>query len=101
MTIDWKILSYAMIISSAIVWTCSVVVSLLFIQPLLDMWSSLPDILSGNTSYTYAESSLPSIPLWILLLSSLFLWIVSTFFLYGVINILKKRRKENALSVKE
>ncbi|MFA5102087.1 MAG: hypothetical protein WC525_02945 [Candidatus Thermoplasmatota archaeon] len=101
MPVDWKMLSYAMVISSAIIWTCSVVISLLFIQPLLDMWSSLPDILSGNTSYTYAGSSLPSIPLWILLLSFLFLWIVSTFFLYGVMNILKKRREENTLSVKE
>jgi hypothetical protein len=94
MNVDWKLLSYAMIVSVGIIWVCAFIVSVLFIQPLLDMWRDLPQILSGieNHSLTIAVSNQPTIPLWILLILSLFLWIVLTVILYIIMNSLKKRK---------
>jgi hypothetical protein len=94
MTVDWKLLSYAMFISVIIVWISAVIVSVLFIQPSLDMWRDLPQILSGNVSYTFAESSLPNIPLWFLLIVSLLLWCSLTIFFYVIMKALKKMKKE-------
>lgn len=97
MTVNWKLLSYAMIVSVVIIWLCALVVSVLFIQPLLDMWRCLPKFLSNtsqNHSTTIAVSKLPSIPLWVLLVVSLLLWITFTLIVYAVMNYWKKNKKE-------
>jgi preprotein translocase subunit SecG len=94
MAVDWKILSYAMFISMIIVWISAGIVSVLFIQPSLDLWRDLPQILSGNVSYTFVESSLPNIPLWVLLIVSLLLWCGLTIFFYIIMKALKKMKKE-------
>jgi preprotein translocase subunit SecG len=94
MAVDWKLLSYAMFISVIIVWISAVIVSVLFIQPSLDMWRGLPQILSGNVSYTFVESSLPNIPLWVLLIVSLLLWCGLTIFFYVIMKSWKKMKKE-------
>jgi RsiW-degrading membrane proteinase PrsW (M82 family) len=98
MNLDWKLLSYAMLISVIIIWVCALIVSVLFIQPLLDMWRCLPQIISGNASYTFIGSKYPSIPLWILLVVSLFLWGVLTVFSYIIMNYLRKNKKEENTS---
>jgi preprotein translocase subunit SecG len=90
MNVDWKLLSYAMFISVIIIWISALIVSIIFIQPLLDMWRDLPQILSGNVSYTFVGSKLPSIPLWVLFIVSLLLWCVLTVFLYVIMKSLKK-----------
>jgi len=94
MNVDWKLLSYAMFISVIIIWVSALIISVMFIQPLLDMWRDLPQILSGNASYTFVESSLPSIPLWNLLIVSLLFWGVLTVFFYVIMKSLKKMRNE-------
>ena len=94
MNVEWKFLSYSMFISVIIIWISAVLVSVFFIQPLLDMWSGLPQILSGNVSCTFVESSLPSIPLWVLLLVSLLLWCGLTIFFYVIMKSLKKKEKK-------
>lgn len=96
MNIDWKLLSYAMTISVGIIWICALIVSVLFIQPLLDMWDSLPQILSDmatNHSTTIAVSTLPSIPLWILLVVAFLLWTILTIISYASMNYFKKNKK--------
>jgi hypothetical protein len=101
MIVDWKLLSLAMIVSVVVIWVCALVVSVLFIQPLLDMWRCLPQILanmSENHSTTFAVSRFPSIPLWILLIISLLLWCVLTVFSYIIMNYLKKNEKEESTS---
>lgn len=101
MVADWKLLSYAMIVSVGIIWVCALIVSVLFIQPLLDMWKSLPQILSGleNHSTTIAVSGLPSIPLWVLLVVSLLLWGVMTIIFYEVMIYLGKNKKRERSEV--
>jgi hypothetical protein len=97
MTVDWKLLSYAMIASVVVIWVCALIVSILFIQPLLDMWRCLPQILtnmSENHSTTFAVSKFPSIPLWILLVVSLLLWVMMTIISYSIMNSLKIIKKE-------
>jgi len=97
MNVDWKLLSYAMVFSLVIIWICALIVSVLFIQPLLDMWRCLPQILanmSENHSTTFAVSRFPSIPLWILLIISLLLWCVLTVFSYIIMDYLKKKMKK-------
>jgi hypothetical protein len=94
MRVDWRILSYAMFVSLIIIWIFALIVSILLIQPLLDMWKCLPQILSGNISYTFTGSKYPSIPLWVLLIVSLFLWCVLTIIFYGIMKSLKKNEKE-------
>jgi hypothetical protein len=99
MNVDWKLLSYAMVVSVIIIWICTLIVSVLFIQPLLDSWRCLPQILSGNTSYTFAVSKVPSIPLWVLLVVSLLLWAVLTVVSYVIMSSLKKNKEgENTSS---
>ncbi|HIG99924.1 MAG TPA: hypothetical protein HA258_05025 [Thermoplasmata archaeon] len=94
MKIDWKLLSYAMFISVIIIWVCASIVSVFFIQPLLDMLRNLPIILSGNASCTFTGSKLPNIPLWILLVISLLLWSVLTGLSYVIMKALKKTKTE-------
>jgi len=97
MTVDWKLLSYAMIVSVGIIWVCAFIVSVLFIQPLLDMWDRLPQILSDmatNHSTTITVSTLPSIPLWILLVAALLLWGILTLISYMIMKHFKKNEKE-------
>jgi hypothetical protein len=95
MPVDWKLLSYAMIVSVGIIWICTLIISVLFIQPLLDMWGSLPEILSDmeeNHSTTIAVSTLPSIPLWILLIVALLLWAILTVISYAIMKYCKKEK---------
>ncbi|HWR63896.1 MAG TPA: hypothetical protein VN365_05795 [Candidatus Thermoplasmatota archaeon] len=104
MTVDWKLLSLAMIVSVVIIWVCALVVSVFFIQPLLDMWRCLPQILanmSENHSTTFAVSRFPSIPLWILLIISLLLWCVLTVSFYIIMNYLKKMKKKKVPPIEE
>jgi len=104
MNVDWKLLSYAMVFSLVIIWICALIVSVLFIQPLLDMWRCLPQILanmSENHSTTFAVSRFPSIPLWILLIISLLLWCVLTVSSYIIMNYLKKMKKKKVPHIKE
>jgi hypothetical protein len=93
MKIDWKLLSYSMFASGILVWICALIVSVLFIQPLLDSWRCLPLILSGNTSTTIAVSKFPVIPLWSLLLIALVLWGCLTIGFYMLLLYLKGKKK--------
>jgi hypothetical protein len=98
MNIDWKHLSYAMFVSFIVIWVCALIVSVLFIQPLLDTWKCFPQILSGieNHSVTIAVSNQPTIPLWVLLILALLLWSVLTVISYVIMNSLKKKKKLKA-----
>jgi len=100
MNLDWKLLSYAMLISVVIVWVLALIVSILFIQPLLDSWRCLPQIISDleNHSITFAVPKLPTIPLWVLLVVSLLLWGVMTIISYVIMKSLKKNKKEENTS---
>jgi hypothetical protein len=100
MNVDWKLLSYAMVFSVVIIWICALIVSVLFIQPLLDMWKCFPQILSNveNHSITFAVSNLPTIPLWVLLILSLLLWGVLTGCSYVIMKALKQNKKEKSIS---
>lgn len=93
MKIEWKLLSYAMFLSVIVTWISSLIVSILVIQPLLDIWRYLPEILSGDVSVTIAEAkySVPVIPLYVLLLLSLFFWCFLTLVFYVLMKSLKKQ----------
>lgn len=100
MELDWKLLTYAMIVSVGIIWVCALIVSILFIQPVLDMWNSLPEILSDmaeNHSTTIAVSTLPSIPLWILLIVALLLWAMLTVVSYTILKYCKNKKEKDTL----
>lgn len=87
-----------MFVSVIIIWIFALIVSVLFIQPSLDSWGCLPQILSGNASYTFISSKLPNIALWGLLVIALLLWSVLTVFLYVIIKFLEKMKKKNLSS---
>ena len=65
-----------------------------FHSTILEMWRGLPQILADmaeNHSTTIAVSTLPSIPLWILLVVAFLLWIVLTIISYAIMNVFKKK----------
>jgi hypothetical protein len=98
MKIEWKLLSLSMFASGIFIWICALIVSVLFIQPLLDSWRCLPLIISENTSVTFTGSKLPTIPLWALLLIALGLWGSLTVCSYTFIPYLNRNKKEEKAS---
>ena len=94
MKIDWKFLSYSMLASGFIIWICALIVSVVFIQPLLDSWRCIPSIVSGNTSTTIVISKLPVVPLWGLLLIALVFWCSLTVGSYVLLRYLNRNKKE-------
>jgi hypothetical protein len=95
MKIDWKFLSYSMLVSGFIIWVCALFVSVVFIQPLLDSWRCIPSIVSGNTSTTIAISKLPVVPLWGLLLIALMFWCSLTVGSYELLKYLNRNKKRS------
>ncbi len=95
MNIDWKLLSYAMFISAIVAWISALILSIVVIQPLLDIWKHTPQYFLGNVSVTIAQgkSCWPIIPMWVLLLLLLLFWCSLTFVLYVIMRSFKKHKQ--------
>jgi len=97
MNIDWKTLSLSMIISFVVIWISSLIIAIIVIQPYHDIWSHITQYPPGSITIAEAENSfnLPNLPLWMLLIISLFIFIILTLILYKLIRYLIKREKKS------
>jgi len=97
MNIDWKTLSLSMIISFVVIWISSLIIAITVIQPYFDIWSHITQYPPGSITIAEAKNSfnLPNLPLWMLLIISLFIFIILTLILYKLIRYLAKREKKS------